>query len=239
MTTDETLDPTDGAADIPEEAADRWPVDEVQDVTGTSGRPLSARGLRTRQRLLDAAEEVFASHGWHDASIVRITETAGVSQGTFYLYFESKQELFEELVLDLNRRVRQAMSAGAAEGSTRAERERGGFRGFFRFTAEHPALYRVIRQAEFVAPRLLAEHYRRIATGYVEGLREAMDAGEVVEADPEVLAYALMAVGEMVGMRWLLWEDHDVVADEVPEHVFDEMFGFIARGLGIDEGERQ
>lgn len=210
----------------------RWPTAEVPDAVGTSGRPLSARGLRTRQRLLDAAEEVFAELGWHDASIVKITEAAGVSQGTFYLYFESKQELFEELVRDLNRRVRQAMSSGAGQGTTRADRERGGFRGFFAFTAQHPALYRVIRQAEFVSPALLHEHYERIAEGYVAGLREAMDADEVVEADPEVLAYALMAVGEMVGMRWLLWGDHD----EVPEEVFEQMFGFIARGLGIDEG---
>ena len=45
-----------------------------------------------------------------------------------------------------------------------------------------------------------------------------MDADEVIEADPEVLAYVLMAVGEMVGMRWLLWGDQA----EVPEHVFEE-----------------
>ncbi len=213
------------------ETAGRWPTGAVPDAVGTSGRPLSARGLKTRQRLLDAAEQVFAELGWHDASIVKITEAAGVSQGTFYLYFESKQELFEELVRELNRQVRQAMSVGADQGTTRAERERGGFRGFFEFTAEHPALYRVIRQAEFVSPDLLHEHYGRIAAGYVEGLQEAMDAGEVVEADPEVLAYALMAVGEMVGMRWLLWGDHD----QVPDEVFEEMFAFIARGLGMDD----
>ena len=214
---------------------ERWPTDEAPEAMGTSGRPLSARGLKTRQKLLDAAEVVFAELGWHDASIVKITEAAGVSQGTFYLYFESKQELFEELVRDLNRRVRQAMSEGAGRGTTRAEAERGGFRGFFRFTAQHPALYRVIRQAEFVSPALLHEHYERIAEGYVEGLREAMDEGEVVAADPEVLAYALMAVGEMVGMRWVLWDHHQ----EVPDHVFEEMFAFIARGLGIDDQEQQ
>ena len=213
----------------------RWPTPEPPEATGASGRPLSARGLRTRQKLLDAAETVFADLGWHDASIVKITEAAGVSQGTFYLYFASKQELFEDLVRDLNRRVRQAMSEGADAGTTRAERERGGFHGFFEFTAEHPALYRVIRQAEFVSPALLHEHYERIAEGYVQGLQAAMDAGEVTEADPEVLAYALMAVGEMVGMRWILWGDDD----EVPDEVFEEMFGFLARGLGIDDRQEQ
>lgn len=215
-------------------SAERWGTTEQAGAVGTSGRALSARGLRTRRRLLEAAEAVFGELGWHDASIVKITEAAGVSQGTFYLYFESKQELFEELVRDLNRRVRKAMSEGAAEGTTRAEKERGGFRGFFRFTAEHPALYRVIRQAEFASPRILHWHYQRIAEGYVQGLEEAMAHDEIATGDPEVLAYALMAVGEMVGMRWILWGEDD----EVPDEVFEQMFAFIARGLGIDDEER-
>ena len=206
-------------------------AEEEPVVTGVDGRPLGSKGERTRRRLLEAAEEVFAELTYHDASIVKITEAAGVAQGTFYLYFESKQQLFDELVLDLNRRVRRAMSEGAAEGTTRAERERGGFRGYFRFTASHPGLYRIIRQAEIVAPHILHEHYRRIAEGYITGLRGAMDTGEVVEADPEVLAWILMGVGEIVGMRWILWGEDG----EVPDAVLEDMHAFVARGLGTNE----
>ncbi len=67
------------------------------------------KGERTRARLLAAAELQFAELGYHDASVVRITEAAGVGQGTFYLYFSSKLEVFDEVVEDLNRRVRHAM----------------------------------------------------------------------------------------------------------------------------------
>ena len=132
------------------------------------------RFRRSRRRILAAAEQAFAELGFHSASIVKITEAAGVAQGTFYLYFESKQAVFEEVLLDLNHRVRQAMAEGARDATSREQAERGGFAGFFRFTAEHPALYRVIRQAEFVAPALLERHYATIATGYVDGLRQAM-----------------------------------------------------------------
>ena len=48
--------------------------------------------------------------------------------------------------------------------------ERLGFEAFFRFTAEHPALYRIIRQAEFVSPEILQLHYERLTSGYVTGL---------------------------------------------------------------------
>jgi AcrR family transcriptional regulator len=187
--------------------------------TGADGRALSPRGTRTRQRLLEAAEAVFAEHGYHDASVVKITEAAGVGQGTFYLYFASKQEIFDELVRDLNRRVRHAMKEASSQGKTRLEAELLGFRAYFRFTAEHPALYRIIRQAEFVSPDMLRYHYDRLSSGYVEALREASEHGEIAQLDPEVAAWALMGMGELIGMRWILWER----ATEMPEAVLAEL----------------
>ena len=197
-------------------------------VTGTGGRKLSDRGTRTRTRLLEAAESVFAELGYHEASIVKITEAAGVAQGTFYLYFASKKEVFDQLVLDLNHRVRQAMTEAAARGTSRAESELLGFAAFFRFTAEHPALYRIIRQAEFVSPEMLQIHYERLTQGYVAGLRQAMADGEIEQGDPEVLAWALMGIGELVGMRWILWGNRE----QLPDSVFDDLARIIVRALG-------
>jgi AcrR family transcriptional regulator len=196
-------------------------------VTGASGRALSSKGVATRQKLLDAAEPVFAELGYHDASIVKITEAAGVGQGTFYLYFASKKELFDELVRDLNRRVRHAMKEASSQGTTRVESELLGFGAYFRFTMEHPGLYGIIRQAEFVSPAMLRYHYDKLAEGYIEGLREAMARGETAELDPEVTAWALMAAGEMIGMRWILWGD-----GEMPQHVEQELARIIRGILG-------
>ncbi|HET9507498.1 MAG TPA: TetR/AcrR family transcriptional regulator [Gaiellaceae bacterium] len=194
-------------------------------------KALTARGERTRRRLLEAAEQVFAELGYHDASIVKITEAAGCGQGTFYLYFASKKAVFDEVVLDLNARVRHAMTEASAEGRTRAERELLGFGAFFRFTAEHPALYRIVRQAEFVSPETLQLHYERLTEGYTHGLQAAMDAGEVAAGDPEVLAWSLMGIGELLGMRWILWNG----AREMPEAVFDELARIIVRTLGATD----
>lgn len=201
----------------------------------TDRTPRTARGTRTRAKLLEAAEEVFSAHGYHDASIVKITEAAGVSQGTFYLYFEGKQEIFDELVEDLNRRVRRAMAEASHSGTDRAEAERLGFAAFFRFTAEHPALYRIIRQAEFVSPRALHQHYERITEGYAAGLQQALDDGEIVPLDPTVAAWALTGIGEMIGMRWVLWGEND----KIPDDVFDEMIALVHRALGLTTGSRE
>jgi len=104
-----------------------WNVEQAPTPTGADGATLSARGERTRRQLLDAAELVFEEYGWEQASISKITERAGVAQGTFYRYFPSKTAIFDAVVDDLNRRVRRAMAEGSARGTTRAEAERLGF----------------------------------------------------------------------------------------------------------------
>ncbi|MGC0143591.1 MULTISPECIES: TetR/AcrR family transcriptional regulator [unclassified Pseudactinotalea] len=196
-----------------------------------SAPPRTERGSRTRTRILAVATEVFAEYGYHEASIVKITTAADVGQGTFYLYFTSKQQVFEEVVRDLNSRVRQAMHEASSAETGRIAAERAGFRAFFRFTAQNPALYRIMRQAEFVAPDVLHVHYETIARGYVAGLTAAQERGEVAaDLDPEVTAWALMGIGELVGMRWVTWTEGQA-PEELPEDVFDGIMTLIERAL--------
>jgi AcrR family transcriptional regulator len=194
-------------------------------VTGADGRTLSPRGEKTRTRILEAAEQVFAVHGFHDASIVKITEAAGIGQGTFYLYFASKKEIFDELVRDLNRRIRHAMAEQAQHGTTRIEQEILGFKGYLDFAAQHQGLYRIIRQSAFVSPEIFKWHYDRVSERYVAALQEAIDRRELGPIDPEVAAWALMALGETIGLRWIVWGDGDV-----PPHVVAEL-GRIVRAV--------
>lgn len=204
----------------------------------TAGMPRTARGARTRARLVEAAEHVFATQGYHDASIVKITEQAGVGLGTFYVYFPGKKEVFDEVVADLNHRVRQAMAEAASAAPTRLEAERAGFRAFFRFTADHPALYSIVRQAEFVSPEAMRLHYSSIVDGYISGLRSAQAKGEVREIDPTVAAWALMGAGELIGMRWVLWEQPGSDRpDGVPDDVFEALMDFIETALAPATGD--
>ncbi len=63
----------------------------------TGGRRLTPRGLRTRARLVTAAREVFEEIPFRQARLTDITATAGVAAGTFYTYFDSKEEIFREV----------------------------------------------------------------------------------------------------------------------------------------------
>jgi AcrR family transcriptional regulator len=60
--------------------------------------PLTSRGRRTRDRLVEAAEVVFTRDGYLDAKIADIASTAGVANGSFYTYFDSKEAIFRTVI---------------------------------------------------------------------------------------------------------------------------------------------
>ena len=196
--------------------------------------PATARGQRTRQKLLDAAEAVFGELGYERASIVEITRTAGVAQGTFYVYFPSKKAVFVELVWELNRKLRRSLrtATDALVGADRFEVERVGALTFLEFVQRHQSLYKIVRQAEFVDEALFREYYRELSAGWRRGLQAAMDEGQIRRFDPEALVYMLMGVLDFVGMRWVLWE-----GTAPSPAVVDDMLRFIQDGLRRREDE--
>lgn len=61
-------------------------------------RPVTLKGQRTRERVVQAADKLFREHGYKEVSVPAIAQAAGVSIGTFYRYFENKEELFTLLL---------------------------------------------------------------------------------------------------------------------------------------------
>jgi AcrR family transcriptional regulator len=192
-------------------------------------KPRTARGEATRQRLMDAAEELFGRSGFHATSVTDITRQAGVAQGTFYLYFESKDEVFRVLVRDLSHRLRLAIARDTAGVAGRLAVEEAGLRSFLRFASEHRDLYRIVFESQFIDPDVFRWYYERLAEGYARGLAAAMDAGEIRRLDPETVAYALMGAAHFMGMRWVVWEN-----EEAPELVLESLRQFIHGGLRPD-----
>jgi AcrR family transcriptional regulator len=193
-------------------------------------RVLTPRGARTRQELLDAAEQVFGKRGFEKASIQEITRQAGVALGTFYVYFPHKEAIFIELVDELGLRLRQALGVALAGTTTRLEKERAGFRAFFEFAGKHRNLYRIVRQAEFVDEAVHHRYYRRLADSYARGLKDAMGAKEIARFDPEVLAWALMGIADFIGMRFVVWDSPAEL-----DRISDDVVRFITTGLKPDK----
>lgn len=176
---------------------------EVEEKTG----PKTERGRRTLRKLLDAAGEEFGARGYHETAISNITGRAGVGLGTFYVYFKSKEEVFRALVADMGVRTRHALSEGVKDAPNRLEAERLGIQSYLDFVRTHQALYRVVMEAQFVAPEAYRDYYRTFAAAYRQQLAHAAERGEISPGqDDEVRVWALMGASSFLGIRYGIWD---------------------------------
>lgn len=198
----------------------------VPEVGLTDARlPTTARGIATRSNLLDAAEVEFGENGFHAASIASITQRAGVAQGTFYLYFGSKEQAMRELVEHMGHSLRRALAEAVASAEGRLEAERLGFEAFVRFALAHRNLYRVVMESQFVDENVYRAYYERLAEGYAAGLAAAQQRGEIRAGDAEAQAWALMGVAHFLGLR-ALWRGAEPDARDL-----DAAFEIVRHGL--------
>jgi len=191
-------------------------------------RPKTARGRRTREKLLTAAEQEFGEKGFYAVGISDLTRRAGVAAGTFYVYFESKEEIFRALVFHLSQRVRSWVGKRAAGAPDRLTAERLGLEAFLEFTREHPGLYRIISESEFIANDAFMAHYSSFARAYHDNLEAAGRRGEIREGDYEVWSWAIMGMMVYLGMRFAEWDDK-ARASEVAQKALDLIGGGLAR----------
>jgi AcrR family transcriptional regulator len=196
------------------------------------------RNAWTRRKIFDAATKVVGKYGYAEASVARITEEAGVAQGTFYNHFENRQELLDQLLpkigIDMVHFIRER--TGNADAA-RQEIER--FSAFFEFIREVPEFLRILNEAEFFAPSGYQKHLDNIASAYVRILRRARLAGAIVDySDDEFEAIVHM----LMGARGYLSRRYSYAGGAVtavPEHVISAYRKLVVRGLFTpDKGNR-
>lgn len=149
--------------------------------------PATARGRATRQRLLDAAIAEFGDKGFHAASVSAITARAGIGQGTFYIYFGSKEACYAVAVENVSRQLRRSLLRGFGHLQL-ADCLRDSFRAYLEFCVGSPAAMRALDEAPFVDPAMWREHVARLVRCYAD-LLDRHAAGPVrTDRDTHALA---------------------------------------------------
>ncbi|MCB4858117.1 TetR/AcrR family transcriptional regulator [Sphingobium sp. PNB] len=189
--------------------------------------PRTARGERTRRALLSAAAEEFGEKGFHEGSISGITRRAGCALGSFYTYFDSKDDIFRALVADMSGQVRDYVGPRIAQARDGIDAERLGLLSFLEFARSHKEIYRIIDEAEFVDQAAYRTHYESTASRILVRLREAAARGEVSGEPDEIHAWAIMGMNVFLGLRFGVWDDSRPV-----QEVAAIANALIERGIG-------
>ena len=175
--------------------------------------PKTRRGRETQNKLFDAAEKEFGERGYHEAAISGITQRAGVALGTFYVYFDSKEEIFRALVAHMGHLTRAWIAERVADSPDRLTAERQGIEAFIDFVRSHENLYQIISEAQFVAEDAYREYYMGFAEAYRQNLERAAANNEIRQGDYDVWAWALLGMSVFLGMRFAVWDDTRTAKD--------------------------
>ena len=165
---------------------------------------LTRRTQRTRDKLLRVARAVFEADGYDGASVARIVEDADVSRGTFYLYFESKEDIFRTLATTLQEGILHAQEWPA--DAPPEEIVRAATSAFLTFYREHARLMAVLEQvatydASFRSMRReMRRGTARRARRFITSLQEQGAASPTIDA-----AYAAVALTGMMDRFAYVW----------------------------------
>ena len=188
------------------------------------GGPRSRKGEQTRARLLNAAKEIFEENGFLDARIADIAERAGLSHGSFYHYFDSKEQVFREIAETLDDRLSEPMeSVIFAPTSSADPQER-------MFTALHHHLERYQDEAQMMGVieqmARYDDHVANIRAARGTRHREQIEASirrmqrkglAAAGVNPKIAAAALASMVERFAEMWLAQGQIDCDLDEAAQ----------------------
>ncbi len=185
-----------------------------------------------RQKLLQHAREVFAKRGYHATKIEDIVVAAGVARGTFYLYFEDKRAVFEEIVDRTLAKLAMAILRVDPHDPSRsvADQVRENIRRVVRILLEDRATTKILLTGALgvdeAFDRKVHSFTDEIAKLLMESLADGQALGLVVRGDVTLLA--CMTLG---ALKELLYQ---VVLRELAlpeEAVVEALFAFLSQGL--------
>lgn len=187
----------------------------------------------TKSRILDAALDVFANKGYHDARLDEIIAESHTSKGAIYFHFPNKERLFLALVDQfadlLERRVTEAIhqeEAGMARVRVALETCLDTF-GRYRRPAKLLLVQAVGLGAAFENKR--NEINDRFARLIETQLQEAIAVGDIAPVDTEVVAYAWMGAMYGVIIRWVY------TGEPEPPRILQTLLPVLLRSVGFEE----
>lgn len=177
--------------------------------------PKTSQGFAKMLALLEAADKLFNERGFSAVSVSDICKEAHTAVGTFYIYFDSKTDLYRYLVEIYKRQIKRHLAVAIAGCTTRAEKEKEGIQCFVRYAVKNPNVYNIIWGSLAVDKQMFADYYVSFARSYARALEK--DAGDLKTPDVTNIAYALMGITNFLGLRAIFEEMTDQQIDEMVE----------------------
>lgn len=175
-----------------------------------AGKKRETNRQQRREHIVAKAREVFSGKSYKEVTVANITSEAGIAKGTFYLYFDSKEDLFLEVIRDAVLRLRRAVAEAVGQVDDPMEKVRAAVPVVFDICRREAGLYLAIfQQASFLESGRYEEYnaaYDPIAKDFQMTIEEGMKRGVFKAGDPEIIAHGVFGFMASLIHQWLLLE---------------------------------
>jgi TetR/AcrR family fatty acid metabolism transcriptional regulator len=167
------------------------------------------RGGDKRERILAAAERVFARRGFFAARVSEIAKDAGVADGTIYLYFKSKDELLISLFEQRMKQVNAVLRTALASETKPVAQLRALIRSYLRLVHDEPAAAEVLTIELRQSSKFMKEYENAEFADFLRMLggviAKGQEAGELDDGIPShVAARMIFGMLDELALAWVL-----------------------------------
>jgi len=164
----------------------------------------SSRAKRKKEEIIQAAVQVFSSKGYHNTRMEEIAAAAGIGKGTIYEYFDSKLQLFQEMLKSSLQIYYKSLDAREMKNISVAEKICMLMEAHFRFCQQNKELTRVIFWETGTLDEELKEWIYAVRNEkekrMQEMIAEGISRGEIRNLDPKLVALVIEGI---LGATWI------------------------------------
>ena len=174
-----------------------------------------------RQQIIDAATKVFAEKGYQDTKIDEVASRADVAKGSVYLYFKSKEELFEEMMKDGVRKYKEVKLNALNQNLSFYEKLKLMLKRETEFLWENQEVARFLLTSDVVTQQALADCLIEIRKTFMDRLQEefekAIDDGLVKPGDSLLYTRIFRGVEHQVIAYHIIIDKHKPSEDMIKQ----------------------
>jgi AcrR family transcriptional regulator len=170
---------------------------------GEPAPPMRLPARERRRQLLIVAIEEFGTTGYHETSMNRLADAAGVTKPVLYQHFASKHDLYVEVLRDTGGRLIDSIAVAAAEASTPHAQVEAGFGAYFRFFADDPPAFVVLFGDGTRNDSEFASLAHEVEASLAETIAPLIAIDGLDPDDQRTLAFGIVGMAEGAARYWV------------------------------------
>ena len=189
---------------------------------------MANRKIERRAKFLKVAMKIFGKQGFHGTTVPMIVAKSGSSNGSFYMFFRNKEQIFAAIIEAIGERISSSLNEAIAKAPAGLPQMKAAVIQLFLFLADHPDEARILIVESSGLSPALEEARRKVVESHARSVEKALTVSRPQLSHPAVIARCWLGAVYESAYHWLEPASSRPPAMEVAQTVA----GFVLRGIG-------